>query len=494
MKRILSLLLALALALSLAACAETPEETIVAQKDSDRLVEAASQGVEEESDNALKAVAAAAPERYTYSYENSDKSVTVNVDAQVVLPEGDSIPMYRVSSGEVDQELVDAIYEYVFQGEETYTWENTGRTKAEYEQLILEEQQKIAKWKDDDSLSEEEREDRIALSQELIDDYTELYETASEESTMQKVLRDSTLEKYESGKTLDCETESGKSLSINSEKVGADVWSSIYYIDYGASSWLYSIGDGTPVDETNADSIVDGQIGITYAEAKAKADDFLNAIGIEAELCAASLPEGYATVNTDLYAENDLAYADTYTAYCFRYLRTVDGIPVAGTTYSAVPENTQIWAYEYIEFIVNENGIVKVEWEFPITVEETVSENVSLLSFDEATDIFEKMMSLTYDAYSEGGGANPDISETYDVEVNRVELCLMRVRDSGSARTGLLVPTWVFYGTQTDTVTHHIESAETEAGEESSFTEPEPWIVLAVNAVDGSVIDLLNGY
>ena len=72
-------------------------------------------------------------------------------------------------------------------------------------------------------------------------------------------------------------------------------------------------------------------------------------------------------------------------------------------------------------------------------------------------------------------------------------MCSSDLRNDGSKREGLHVPTWVFYGTETRI--DHIDPEEAD-GEEDSWrsTEDTPWIVMAVNAVDGTVIDQVEGY
>ena len=84
-------------------------------------------------------------------------------------------------------------------------------------------------------------------------------------------------------------------------------------------------------------------------------------------------------------------------------------------------------------------------------------------------------------------------SET--INVSDVRLGLMRVRNNGSDRTGLMTPVWLFYGDYNRSF-HYLPGAEAllHGGEDYEFAEPHPWILLAINAVDGSVIDITEGY
>ena len=110
------------------ACAKTPDSSIVKQKDVDRLREDAKKTPDE--DETLKETAKKAPKHYDYTYENEDKTLTVKADADVWLPDKDTIPMYEAAGEGFSQELTSAVYNYFFEGEETYKLEGTDMTKA----------------------------------------------------------------------------------------------------------------------------------------------------------------------------------------------------------------------------------------------------------------------------------------------------------------------------------------------------------------------------
>ena len=152
------------------------------------------------------------------------------------------------------------------------------------------------------------------------------------------------------------------------------------------------------------------------------------------------------------------------------------------------------WLYESINVIVEKDGIVSFSWQFPISVEDTVSDNVGIISFDQAKDIFEQMMPLTARGDLEQF-TDEYMESTVDIKVTDVRLGLMRVRNSGNELKGLMTPVWLFYGdyTRNTEYTQAGKDAGYDTGD-NSFTEAQPWILLAVNAVDGSVIDITEGY
>lgn len=83
-------------------------------------------------------------------------------------------------------------------------------------------------------------------------------------------------------------------------------------------------------------------------------------------------------------------------------------------------------------------------------------------------DIFEKMIITKYEQSVPEG-------ETLNLVVNDIQLCLIRVRvQNSNGLKGVLTPVWMFYG-------------KSNGGSAKST-------LLAVNAVDGSIIDTALGY
>ena len=150
------------------------------------------------------------------------------------------------------------------------------------------------------------------------------------------------------------------------------------------------------------------------------------------------------------------------------------------------------WLYEQISVVVEPDGIVDLEWEYPIEVEDSVSDNVGIISFDQAKEIFEQMMPLTTKGDLEEWSDDENSQVSITADVSDIRLGLMRVRSSGTEKSGLLTPVWIFYGDYTQSV--HFLPGKGDGQEDYDNTQEQPWILLAVNAVDGSVIDVTAGY
>lgn len=156
------------------------------------------------------------------------------------------------------------------------------------------------------------------------------------------------------------------------------------------------------------------------------------------------------------------------------------------------PEFSIPWGYEYICFTVDNSGIVSINWTNPIIIGEVVQEDAIMKPFDEIITIFENMVKVTYqsmiDTLYAGEGS-------IEINVDDIELCLLRVREqNGDETAGLLIPAWVFYGHSIGTDQTGYKSYNlTSYGGASRWPEA-PITLLAINAVDGTIIDLSKGY
>lgn len=493
MKRILSLLLALAMALSLASCAETPEDEIVAQKDNDRLIDAATQSGDE-SRQTLQEAQQSAPEQYTFSFTSEDGKVTLTADAAVTLPEASTIPMYYLSCSGFTQEQATAIYDYLFDGEETWTMTGEDYSQEMADADILEAKAAIAEAQANADLTEEDRERIVSEHQSIIDSIEEIYGDLPATSQAQKLPNNSTYQTHEiqtlrgveEYQGLEAQTDTGKMLLISNFAKDSDGTSQIYYT--GPAGNRYSLRDGVAVtpEEADAQCVCD----LSYAQAKALADGLLAAAGVEASLVQTSLLKGFDEIEVNGGMEFQCIYDEDYSAYCFYYARIVEDTPVAVTTnqYIYHEDTNPTWLYESIEIAVDSGGISNINWDYPVAVDEVVSNDVEILPFEDAAAVFEQMTPLVYQGNTAEAEEGTTSQCSCSVNVDRVELNLMRVRDSGGERTGLYVPAWVFYGTET--LHYHY----TDNGSDFESTEATPWIILAVNAIDGTVIDVIAGY
>ena len=180
-------------------------------------------------------------------------------------------------------------------------------------------------------------------------------------------------------------------------------------------------------------------------------------------------------------------------AYKIFYTKKVDGIPTFVNMNPARIDNGYSipWNYEYICFTIDNNGIMDFSWNNPIEVIETVQQNASLKSFHEIIGVFETMVKVQYEAETDlwtGGRGEMDVS------IDAIQLCFVRIHEQNrDGATGLLVPAWVFYGNNRVTGADGNVIYDLDHGTAHSWNA-EPYPVLIINAIDGSLIDLESGY
>ena len=137
------------------------------------------------------------------------------------------------------------------------------------------------------------------------------------------------------------------------------------------------------------------------------------------------------------------------------------------------------WEYESMTFLVNNDGIVSMEWINPYDVSEVITNNTSMMDFNDVMDIFNKMIVVT-NAY-----LSDDMSKT--INVDRIELGLMRITEPATRSSGLVIPVWDFFGNVT-TAFKNGEKSYSELDDDPLNS------VLAINAIDGTLVDRSRGY
>jgi hypothetical protein len=104
--------------------------------------------------------------------------------------------------------------------------------------------------------------------------------------------------------------------------------------------------------------------------------------------------------------------------------------------------------------------------------------NTTILPWGDIEGVFEKMLPIKYTGYT----------KTYNVRIDmtRISLSLQRMTEQDSFTTGLLVPVWNFYGMITLT--------DEQGNKRVSDADMAYIPLLCVNAIDGSVINPIQGY
>ncbi|MBD5494114.1 MAG: hypothetical protein HDR12_06980 [Lachnospiraceae bacterium] len=147
-----------------------------------------------------------------------------------------------------------------------------------------------------------------------------------------------------------------------------------------------------------------------------------------------------------------------------------------------VPE-TVYWPYEEMTFIYTNEGLRTFEWINPYIIENLSDEYVFLLPFSDISNIFEDLILKKYaDSFNNEG-------DTVDIQVDKVVLSYMRVREKDSME-GTLIPVWDFFGTKT----YKNSAGEVDLVVDRVYDGVTPESMMTINAMDGTIVYRGLGY
>ena len=469
MKKTIPLMAAmLAAALLPAGCQPTPEQPIVMQKDMEQMLEKAQDTQSPAAEQTL-AERYGIPERLTEEWSGADGKLSIRIDAPITVPEH-AMPIVRVRAEGFSQETATALFHHFMDGKTAMTY-NPGphvMTKADIEATILLYKQQIA-----DGTIEAQQMMTPEEAEEEIRRLEEEYRTAPAAADDEPTVSDGAMllheESYSSGHTVIKERIYELSVTAGEEYLSVrrpaqDNGSLTGSLQYSADDDLGRFYNGAPrVAPENAPQ--SERPSLSLEEAGALCGEVFRAMGVS----DVQLAQAYVTGSPGDYA------------YILYYVRTVAGVPAVLCTESFAGSESGVslpWNYEQIRFLVTDGGIAEMSWDSPTVTGEVVTENARLLAWQEIREIVETILFTIYEPRTEF----EDASRRIGVTIDDIQLSLLRVRENNAqGRSGFYVPAWVFYGKE------YMDDFPSVVGVDKH-------IVLAINAVDGSVIDLAKGY
>ena len=505
--------------LLMTACRPTPQAPVVVKKDAERMVEKAQNDEEEKTGIDGLGVPKG---RYSAEITGADGKLHIYADAQVKLPNTEVMPIVKASMGLFTQEQTTGIFNLIYPEEKPKLDYGQVETKEVLEQEIIWLKQSFANGEFDST--EEEYEQKLEMMEKSWQ--------SSPEKAPEGGVSDGTLTtpEFDRGGT-------SRSLSVtNSEYT---LWVSTHItkdgINVGQLPFVsvfsteperdYSYRNITRVEnEGDISDAAKDSLGMTYDEAQEICTEFFEAAGFSKNDFSV-----YSAYVIDDTGADEIP--GTNWAYMLLYTRNVAGIPVffdeSDGEYRYHDDNSELydkafsvpWGYEYIRFEIDSKGIVNVRWSNLTDVEDTIEQSAAMMPFEDVMDIFGSMMKTKYEPK-----VRDMLEGKLDVEIHieDIELTLLRIREQGGKPTdGMFVPAWVFRGYDKGTDSEgemrygtvsmrtHIY-ASTESGIPMTPLEifydicPKERtipvssgrsdIYLAINAVDGSIIDLAKGY
>ena len=476
-------------------CQPTPEVDAVKQKNTNQLIEAVKEAEQEQQAEAKAGEPAPSPvpvkelipERLQCDFLTEARQVHVQADVPIrVLTEG-TFPLVRVQRRTFTNEERLTVYRRLFDSDTVYKYEYRPTKEAVVKEI---------EWLLQEPTAEEKK--------EFLEDPEESEETWAAYLQSRKdrieMLRQKCLSLPDDGSPLPFEPWDGALFTIrNGESPGMVVG-----VEYPTPMKMPSYGtllEGRPVD---------------YSREKEDGNDTYSVFSFDKRLDKPNVeriaPEDYgkahagATITARQAAEaamtpfvglGDFAVANILwshdaddvavaagkigkQAYLVRLTPIFHGasMPYCDMDAMDIPEDggyTPSWCYEHVIAAVDGDGrILGMAWLGPLQETEVVSDTTTLLPYEEVMDIFARQVNRIF-SYEE------DIHGS--LTVSNVQLGLFRIREQGDMESGLLVPVWFITGDYR--YASHPEEVHL-------YDDLAP--IAVINAIDGSIIDVMKGY
>lgn len=415
------------------------------------------------------------PKKFTGDWTGQEGKLTIHADAQVVAELGTALPTATVKPREFNQEDVDNLLKVLLKGEPLYSHVQTKQELQGHLDYINSPDWTSDPGKPSDPASLEAR------RKELNAWYTAEIAKAPEEKPILHGFSDSDDPKWIGGTATVDGTEWEVSIR-NDTDYG---WTSAYIerTDYKYRDYTIPLPDASKEES------------IARGNALMQALGLQNFVLTDAQQWSVELP-----------GDNGI--------WRLYYAPTVNGFPVPGvrqdttqTHDGTVYQDYQYWDYAckdsenpdtvswYLENIlldVGKDGVLCFAWTAPSTQPMVQQAQSALLPFEEIAAIADTMLPeviqgpdgrvlVEVDQYN-------GFETRMDVDITKVSLSLMRIRDKGSLQ-GTIVPVWDFWGTS-----DWYDAEPNAYGYQEKGMNYEYQPMLTLNAVDGTVVDRQLGY
>lgn len=399
------------------------------------------------------------PDRFTGDWTGQEGKLTIHADAPVVAEQGVILPTATVEPREFTQEDVDKLLGVFLKGEPLYGFAQTKQELQDWIDYI-----NSPEWKPDPDTPEQTPEQLEQRRKDIIAYHSKLMETAPEEKPIVHGFHDSGDPKEVSGSAM----VDGVEYEVSIRNQVGEPWTRaiITRHDY---KYMEKQDWG----------------GISKEEAIAQGDALMQALGLD----AMELDD----VQQQDTGEWQLCYMPTVNGFHLPSIRqdvveTYEGEEYSHFqyfTYLVAAEDPVSWPMESIWVNVGKDCILSFTWQSPSGETIVKEEQTALLPFEEIASIANTMLPVVIVGPKDHSLVDLDringFDTKMDVEITKVSLNLMRIRDKGSLQ-GTIVPVWDFWGT----------SSWYRADEQPQNYDTQP--MLTLNAIDGTVVSRELGY
>lgn len=422
------------------------------------------------------------PEKFTGDWTAQEGRLTIHADAEVVAALGTALPTATVTPREFTQEDVDKLFAVLLKGNPVYGYVLTRQECQEQIDRVSSPQ-----WQTDPDGPELTPEQLEQRRQEILAYYRKELATAPEEKPIIHGFADS--------KEPD---RIGGTATVDGKEYEVSIWNNV------GTSWTHADIQRHDYKYRYPEEKYDwGEL--SKEDAIALGNSLMEELGLDHMVLDDVQPGS--------------KWDDLAGTWQLCYVPTVDGIPYPGVrkervengpdepdgpvtdyyywVYSGSEESnpdTVSWEMEQIFMLVGQEGLLSFYWNSPSSEPIVQETQTALLPFDEIAAIADTMLPVVVTGPSDARSLVEideinGIESYMDVDITKVSLSLMRVRDKGSLQ-GTIVPVWDFWGTynwywpEEDPTQPYMKKGAV------LTTAP----MLTLNAVDGNVVSRLFGY
>lgn len=424
---------------------------------------------------------------YVWETASASGNIQIHVDAPVTIP-NKPLRVTRFIGDGFTQEQVTGIFNHVFAGKSPTTTDGVNLpTKDEVRAQVEAMKQALIDGTYDTQEFSPEEFQQIIESYEA--DTENLPDSRAEVIPCDGIMQERYNDAMDCGyKELAASCKEDSSLLITSYPLSANNnWASnCIYTKY--NNPYYNMHEAVEIMDSNALPENAAKIAYSFDEAKALADGIVASTGVSTTLKTTYLISDVQKGDVDGIVRDAEQWA-----YKFVYQRSIDGIPIATDTWDSVG-----FIDEKIECLVDNSGLAEFTWMSPITTMPDSVGGGETISFDAAKEVFQSTAMFTYGNRAKVTSEKLDHVE-YTVQVDDIQLCYMPLSTPESSE-GAVVPAWVFYGNikhqlfWKDGTILDLGWAQGGNGNTNSRVLRGKTIVFALNAIDGSVIDVAQGY
>ena len=426
----------MAMACFTTACQPTPEESVVVGKNDDNLDSIIAGTPAPTTD------ASSTQHNETWQEQLSGTNVTVNIDAEITLPQVAQFPVVEVDPKLYTEDDAWNIIKVFFQDSTVY--DEPVLTKEVLEEQILSLKKELAEVQ-----SGALDEDAESIQAE-IDYYTELLQNAPSENNETQGLTDLIFK----------ESTDGRDILKVSANIGSNNYPATLMIVNNTSNYNSGISFSNRLEAITTYPTTENNMEMTLDEAISKAQSTMSDLGMDDMILTESGIESSANEQ----------------GYVLHFIKGVNGIGISdyqshmmsGQKEGEASVYAPSLSPEQVTIYINDTGLLKFHLSNALEMGEVINDNVEILSIDKVKDIFKEQVFYNY-------YATDDRPLTIDVDQIKLGYFIQSVKDQQGVFRA--IPIWDFL-------------ANANAAEGDSYT----YSVLTINAIDGSIINRDLGY